>query len=113
MFKPPACWLVHRGRVVLDVPPLAKLPPDDRAGQAARVADYLEQNPDSTLKEIDKACDTGCVSKVLSAMVKQLGYGIKKSRRDVPCAGGLKARKVRSYSLLFRPHVEPDLFTPE
>ncbi len=46
-------------------------------------------------------------------MVKQLGYGIKKSRRDVPCAGGLKARKVRSYSLLFRPYVEPDLFTPE
>ena len=104
---------MHRGRVVVDVPPLAKLPPDDRAGQAARVADYLEQNPDSTLKEIDKACDTGCVSKVLSAMVKQLGYGIKKSRRDVPCAGGLKARKVRSYSLLFRPQIELDLFTTE
>lgn len=104
---------MHRGRVVVDVPPLAKLPPDDRAGQAARVADYLEQNPDSTLKEIDMACDTGCVSKVLSAMVKQLGYGIKKGRRDEPCVGGLRTRKVRSYSLLFRPHVEPDLFTPE
>lgn len=99
--------------MVLDVLPLAKLPPDDRAGQASRVADYLEQNPDSTLKEIDKACDTGCVSKVLSAMVKQLGYGIKKSRREVPCAGGLRTRQVRSYSLIFRPHVEPDLFTTE
>ncbi len=99
--------------MVLDVPTLARLPPDDRAGQAARVADYLEQNPDRTLKEIDMACDTGCVSKVLSAMVKQLGYGVKKSYRDVECAGGLRTRKVRSYSLLFRPHVEPDLFTPE
>lgn len=106
-------WLVHRGCVVLDVPPLGKLPTDDRAGQAARVADYLEQNPDSTGREIDAACDTGSLTKVVSVMVKQLGYGIKKGHRYVPCVGGLHTRKVRSYSLLFRPHVEPDLFTPE
>ena len=98
---------------MLDLPPTTKPPTDDRAGQAARVADYLERHPDSTAKEIDAACDAGCVSKVLSAMVKQLGYGIKKGRRHEPCAGGLRTRKVRSYSLLFRPHVEPDLFTTE
>ena len=113
MFKLPAYWLAHRGRVMFDSPPTTKPPPDDRAGQAARVADYLESHPDSTAKEIDAACDAGCVSKVLSAMVKQLGYGIKKNRHYEPCAGGLRTRKVRSYSLLFRPSVAPDLFTPE
>lgn len=99
--------------MVLDVPPLAKLPTDDRAGQAARVADYLEQHPASTGKEIDAACDTGSVTKVVSVMVDQLGYGIKKGYRHEPCAGGLRTRKVRTYSLLFRPRIKPDLFTPE
>ena len=99
--------------MVLDVPPLAKLPTDDRAGQAARVADYLDQNPASTGREIDAACDTGSVTKVVSVMVKQFGYGIKKGHCYVPCVGGLRTRKVRSYTLLFRPQVKPDLFTTE
>ena len=38
-------------------------PPSPKAGtrpdQAARVADFLELHPYSTLKEIDAACDTG------------------------------------------------------
>ena len=99
--------------MVLDVPPLAKLPTDDRAGQAARVADYLELHPASTGREIDAACDTGSVTKVISVMQKQLGYGIKKGYRYVPCVGGLRTRKERTYSLLYRPQVEPDLFASE
>ena len=86
---------------------------DTRPAQADRVAAFLEQHPASTAKEIDAVCDTGCISKVLSAMVKQFRYDIEKSHCDVPCVGGQRTRKVRSYSLLFRPHVEPDLFTPE
>ncbi|MDD5332113.1 MAG: hypothetical protein PHS32_00080 [Rhodoferax sp.] len=84
---------------------------DTRQGQAVRVADYLEQHPDSTAKEIDAACDTGCISKVLSDM-RRMGYGIHKDRRFVPCAGGDVTRHVRTYALTHRPDAQPDLFTP-
>lgn len=83
---------------------------DTRQGQAVRVADYLEQHPDSTAKEIDAACDTGCISKVLSDM-RRMGYGIHKDRRFVPCAGGDVTRRVRTYALTHRPDAQPDLFT--
>jgi hypothetical protein len=32
--------------------------------------------------------------------------------REVPCAGGTRTRKVRSYTLLHRPRAQPDLFMP-
>ena len=88
---------------------------DDREKQAVRVADYLEQNPASTLKEIDAACDTGCVSKVLSDMQRQdmpgMGYGIKRAWRPTLTREGL-ARRLRTYTLIHRPARQPDLFTP-
>ena len=90
---------------------------DNRPLQAARVADFLEEHPSSTLKEIDAVCDTGCISKVLSDMpradVPGMGYGIARGRRDVPCAGGTHPRTVRTYTLLYRPRAQPDLFTSE
>ncbi|MFZ4478664.1 MAG: hypothetical protein ACOYNZ_02080 [Rhodoferax sp.] len=86
---------------------------DTRPAQAARVADYLEQHPYSTQKEIDAVCDTGCISKVLSDM-PSLRYGLAYRWRFVPCAGGDLKRRVRTYSLLYRPHAQPqpDLFPP-
>ena len=84
---------------------------DDRPAQAARVADYLEQHPKSTAKEIDAACDTGCVSKVLSDMPR-MGYGLSKNWRVVPCAAGSSSRDVRTYTLTHRPEAQPDLFAP-
>lgn len=88
---------------------------DNHPEQAARVADFLEPHPGSTLKEIDAACDTGCASKVLSAMSKPineggLGYGIAKGWRDVLCAAGKHTRQVRTYTLLSRPRAQPSLF---
>ena len=83
---------------------------DTRPAQAARVADYLAQHPTSTQKEIDAVCDTGCISKVLSDM-PVLGYGLSKSWREEPCAGGSHTRQVRAYTLLYRPRSQPDLFT--
>lgn len=85
---------------------------DSRPAQAARVANYLEKHPASTLKEIDAACDTGCISKVLSDM-PGLGYGIAKGWRDVTCAAGSLTRQVRTYTLLYRPSTQPDLFAPD
>ena len=70
-----------------------KTQPDTRPAQAERVADYLEQHPDSTAKEIDAAVDAGCMSKVLSDMPR-MGYG------------------VRTYTLTHRPTTQPDLFAP-
>ena len=84
---------------------------DTRPAQASRVAEYLEQNPGSTQKEIDAACDTGCISKVLSDMPR-MGYGIHKDRRFVPCVGGDVTRHVRTYALTYRPETQPDLFAP-
>lgn len=84
---------------------------DSHAAQAARVADYLEQHPGSTLKEIDASCDTGCISKVLSAMNNNLGYGIAPGWRLVPCVSGRLSRRVRTYTLMHRPTVmQSDLF---
>ena len=84
---------------------------DTRPAQAARVADYLEQNPDSTAKEIDAACDVGCISKVLSDMPR-MGYGIGRGWRTVTCANGGHTRQVRTYALTHRPETQPDLFPP-
>lgn len=72
--------------------------------QAARVANYLEQNPASTRKEIDAACCIGCVSKVLADM-PGLGYGLAKGWRREPCAGAGRMRLVRTYTLLYRPRM--------
>lgn len=82
---------------------------DTRLAQTNRVADYLEKHPDSTAKEIDAACDVGCVSKVLSDMPR-MGYGVRKDRRCVSCAGNKRLRDVRTYSLTHRPSAQPDLF---
>lgn len=83
---------------------------DTRPAQSIRVANHLEQHPARTQKEIDAACDTGCISKVLSDM-PALGYGIAKGWRDVTCAAGSRTRQVRTYTLLYRPRTQPDLFT--
>jgi hypothetical protein len=90
-------------------------PPDDRAAQAVRVADYLETHPHSTQKEIDAACDTGCISKVLSDMPRDdrpgMGYHLAYGWREVLCVGGTKRRPVRTYALLARPtKKQKDLF---
>ncbi len=84
---------------------------DTRHAQAARVADYLVQHPNSTAKEADAACDVGSISKVLSDMPR-MGYGLGKGWRRVPCAGGGSTRGVRTYALTHRPDTQPDLFTP-
>lgn len=91
---------------------------DDRAAQAARVADFLDTHPHSTQKEIDSVCDTGCVSKVLSDMTRPgllgMGYGLAYGWRDVLCGDGSRKRSVRTYALLHRPKTrQPDLFKPE
>lgn len=83
---------------------------DTRPAQALRVADYLDQHPASTQKEIDAACDTGCISKVLSVM-PGLGYALSRGWREVMCLSGIPPRKVRTYTLISRPRAQPDLFT--
>lgn len=83
---------------------------DTRPAQALRVADYLDQHPSSTQKEIDAACDTGCISKVLSDM-PGLGYVLSRGWREVMCLSGIPPRKVRTYTLISRPRAQPDLFT--
>lgn len=89
---------------------------DNRAAQAARVADFLERHPHATQKEIDAVCDTGCISKVLSDMPRcdlyGMGYGLAYGWRTVHCANGSRTRQVRTYALLHRPRHQPDLFPP-
>ena len=83
--------------------------PDTRPAQAERVADFLELHPDSTAKQIDAACDTGSITKVLSDM-PLMGYGVRKGGRSVPCDSGNHIRRVRTYALTHRPTTQPDLF---
>lgn len=86
------------------------LKPDTRPDQARRVAAFLERHPCATAKEIDAACDTGCITKVLSDMPR-MGYGLARDWRDVPCVRGCRTRRVRVYRLLHWPHAVPDLFS--
>lgn len=76
---------------------------DTREAQAERLADYLAQHPEATAAELVAACDPGCVTRVLSAMSRELGYGIRRAWRWVPCARGTKRRRVRTYTLTHRP----------
>ncbi|MFN4352485.1 MAG: hypothetical protein ACK4F6_16915 [Hylemonella sp.] len=82
---------------------------DHRPDQAERAAAFLELKPESTAKEIDAATDCGCITKLLSEMEKRMGYGIGKGWRYVACISGAR-RRVRTYSLLYRPSAYPDLF---
>lgn len=87
----------------------AKPEQDSREWQAMRVASYLEASPNSTAKEVDAACDVGCITKVFSDMPK-LGYGVGKAWRTERCDQGNRTRQVRTYTLLYRPETLPDLF---
>lgn len=80
------------------------VPFDPHTAQASRVADFLEPLPEgATAPEINAACDTGCVRKVISVMRNDLGYIIKLDWRWVLCVGGTKRRKRRVYILVSRP----------
>jgi hypothetical protein len=76
---------------------------DTHEAQAERVADHLANHPDSTLAELTAACDLGSASKVVSAMVRLMGYGIRRGGRWVAVAGGPTRRHVRTYTLTHRP----------
>lgn len=86
------------------------LKPDTRPDQAHRVASFLEVHPRATAKEIDAACDTGSITKVLSDMT-DLGYGLARDWQEVPCVCGRRTRRVRVYRLLYWPSAMPDLFS--
>lgn len=95
-------------------PPPFALPLDDRAGQCARAADYLEGHPGCTLRELGDGADLGSASKVISEMVR-VGYQVRKRRDSLPCVGGTRRRRgtVR-YFLEGRPsRPQPDLFQAE
>jgi len=74
------------------------------------VASFLERHPQATAKEIDAACDTGCITKVLSDMPR-VGYGLARDWLDVLCVRGQRKRRVCVYRLLHWPHAVPDLFS--
>lgn len=78
---------------------------DTREAQAERAADYMERHPEgATLAEIDAAADLGSPTKVLSAMRRELGYGIARGPgRWVHCARGRGCRHVATYVLTHRP----------
>jgi len=75
---------------------------DGHKAQACRAANYLETRPASTVKEIDAACDMGSGTKVLSEM-RRMGYGLARGWRWEPRPGGQLPRRVRTYTLLYRP----------
>lgn len=88
---------------------------DTHEAQAERVADFLEVQPAAyfSAAELATACDLGCASKVLSAMVRELGYGLRKDWRRLQCAFGSRTRRVRVYALAHRPRcIQTDLFDP-
>lgn len=86
------------------------LPLDTHQAQADRVASHCERHPGRffTAAELDKACDLGSPTKVLSAMSARngLGYGLAKDWRHVACANGTRTRRRRTYRVTHRPRGE-------
>jgi len=83
--------------------------PDPRPAQIRRTADFMERHPDGcTAPELDKECDPGSPTKVISEM-KRLGYGIAYGIRRVPCRFGEAKRRRRTYVLTHRPPPERQL----
>ena len=80
---------------------------DTREAQCARAADFLETRPHgATRRELDAACDAGCMTKVLSDMPR-LGYVLRKGWGRERCADGSLSRRARVYELLSRPDTAP------
>lgn len=94
----------------MNPPPLT----DTREAQAERAADFMAMHPEgSTLAEIDAAADLGSPTKVLSAMRRELAYGIARGPdRWVMCARGGRRRHVRTFVLLHRPVKAEQLSLP-
>ena len=91
---------------------MSPAPEDTCREQSFRLADYLALHPESTGSELAAACDLGSVTKVLSAMRRELGFGIRRGWRWVTCARGTKRRQVRTYTLLHRPGPAQQLALP-
>jgi hypothetical protein len=92
---------------------LANLPKDSRAAQIQRVASFLASNPGATRKDIDEACDTGSITKVLSEM-RRRGYGLRSERRPVFVNGRSCSRPMAHYWITEWPAQtkQGDLFDP-
>ena len=89
------------------------LVPDTHEAQAERIAEHCDRHPGQffSSSELAHACELGSASKVLSAMVKRLGYGLAKDSRTVICVAGTRTRRVRIYCVRHRPRAtQPDLF---
>jgi hypothetical protein len=84
---------------------------DSRAAQIERVAAYLERHPGATHREIERACDTGSITKVLSVM-RSLGFVLRSERHPVRCNKGRMLRLVDRVRLIARPTdaTQPELF---
>jgi hypothetical protein len=83
---------------------------DTRREQFERVADFLEAQPRSTVKQIDAACDLGSPTKVISEMRRQ-GYVLRATWQYTPCVSGSKLRQVLVLELAMRPNAkQPSLF---
>jgi hypothetical protein len=86
---------------------------DSRPAQAERAADFMEAHPEGvTAAELEAACDLGSVTKVLSEMVRRLGYRIARTWRRVPCRYSRATRRRRVYLLVSRPTPPRQLALP-
>lgn len=90
----------------------SRLQPDTRAAQIERVAAFLEQQPGATLAQIERTCDTGSVTKVISIMQRpEVGFVLRREWRLIRCNKGRNNRKVVHYWLVARPGLtQGDLF---
>ena len=76
-----------------------------RERECARVAAFLDTRAGgATRRELDAACDVGCMTKVLSDMLV-LGYVLRKQRGHELRSDGVSWRRVRVYVLIARPEV--------
>jgi hypothetical protein len=79
------------------------LPIDTREEQCKRAADYMEEHPGCTLRELLTGADLGSASKVVSEMERTFGYRLRRQRDRAPTRDGTHCRRVLRYSLEARP----------
>lgn len=75
---------------------------DSRAAQIERVTAFLERTPGATLRQIEAACDTGSVTKVLSVM-RRLGFVFRREWHRGIHPNGCVTRRLARFWLVARP----------
>ena len=84
---------------------------ESRAAECRRAADYMAAHPGCTLRDLAAGASLNNASKVVSGLIRDYGYFVRRERVRTPCRDGEHSRCEKRYWLEGRPlRPQLDLF---